>query len=119
VRELRISENYDYERNMTAKLHTEKGRFVYDQRKCLVEPVFGNMKFNLGFMRYGLRTLNKVRGEFLLICIAHNLKKLAVHWRRLSPAKIAKYMLLQLYYQLLRQIFRPKSSLCRYQAVYA
>jgi len=77
VRELQISENYDYERKMSAKLRTGEGRFVYRQRKCLVEPVFGNMKFNMGFTRYGLRTLKKVRGEFLLICIAHNLKKLA------------------------------------------
>ena len=119
VRELHISENYDYERNMSAKLGTEKGRFVYAQRKCLVEPVFGNMKFNLGFMRYGLRTLNKVRGEFLLMCIAHNLKKLAAHWRRLSPAKIVKYMLSQLFYLLLGQIFGPKSSPYCNQAVYA
>jgi hypothetical protein len=54
-----------------------RSRFTYDQRKCLVEPVFGNIKFNLGFMRYALRGLAKVRGEFLLICIAHNLRKLA------------------------------------------
>jgi hypothetical protein len=42
-----------------------------------VEPVFGNLKFNFGFTRFSLRGLAKVRGEFLLICIAHNLKKLA------------------------------------------
>lgn len=108
VRELQISENLDYERKMSAKLGTANGRFVYDQRKFLVEPVFGNIKFNLGFVRYGLRTLNKVRGEFLLICIAHNLKKLAAHWRRLSPAKTVKYMLSQLFYLLIWQIFRPK-----------
>jgi transposase len=114
VRELQISENLNYERKMTAKLDTEQGRFVYSQRKCLVEPVFGNMKFNLGFVRYGLRTLNKVRGEFLLICIAHNLKKLAVHLNRLTSAKVAKSMLLQLYYLLLRLILRPIPSIYRY-----
>jgi transposase len=87
VRELRISENYRYERQMKAKLSTEEGRIIYGWRKRLVEPVFGNIKFNLSFLRFGLRTLPKVRGEFLLICIAHNLKKLAGHWSRLSPVK--------------------------------
>jgi len=82
VRELYISEHYAYERQMTAKLETATGRFIYGLRKCLVEPVFGNIKFNLGFGRYALRGLTKVRGEFLLICIAHNLKKLAILWRR-------------------------------------
>jgi len=77
VRELQVSEYYKYEQAMKAKLDTASGRFTYDQRKCLVEPVFGNIKFNLGFVRYALRGLNKVSGEFLLICIAHNLKKLA------------------------------------------
>ena len=114
VRELQISENYDYERKMSAKLHTEEGQFVYRQRKCLVEPVFGNMKFNLGFVRYGLRTLNKVRGEFLLICIAHNLKKLVAHLSSLTSTKIAKSILLQLYYLLIRQIFRHKLFIYRY-----
>jgi hypothetical protein len=63
---------------MQAKLASAEGRQIYDQRKQLVEPVFGNLKFNLGFVRYALRTLSKVRGEFHLMCIAHNLKKLAV-----------------------------------------
>lgn len=116
VRELQISENYDYERKMSAKLRTNEGQFVYRQRKCLVEPVFGNIKFNLGFVRCGLRTLNKVCGEFLLICIAHNLKKLASRLSGLTSANIAKSMLLQFYYLLLRQIFRSKASLYRHQS---
>lgn len=89
VRELCISEHYDYERQMTAKLRTAMGRFIYGRRKCLVEPVFGNIKFNLGFGRYALRGLTKVRGEFLLICIAHNLKKLAARWRCRSGNNVA------------------------------
>ncbi|MFH2049924.1 MAG: IS1182 family transposase [bacterium] len=77
VRQLQISEHWLYERQMTAKLKTEHGRFIYGQRKHLVEPVFGNIKFNFGFVRYALRTIRKVRGEFILFCIAHNLKKMA------------------------------------------
>lgn len=88
-RTLEISENYVYEQQMKAKLQSAFGRLIYGQRKCLVEPVFGNIKFNLGFVRYGLRTLKKVRGEFFLICIAHNLKKLAWYSRCLRPNKTA------------------------------
>jgi transposase len=76
-RRLEISEHYSHERAMQAKLGGIEGRRIYDQRKQLVEPVFGNLKFNLGFVRYALRTLDKVKGEFLLMCLAHNLKKLA------------------------------------------
>ena len=118
VREIQISEYYVYEQEMKAKLQNEKGRFTYDQRKFLVEPVFGNIKFNLGFVRYALRGLAKVRGEFLLICIAHNLKKLASHWKRLSSAKTAKYSLLQPFYLLLLQILGPKYSIYRYRPAY-
>jgi transposase len=84
VRRLEISEYYRYEHEMKAKLATEKGGSAYDRRKQLVEPVFGNIKFNLGYVRFSLRTLAKVRGEFLLMCIAHNLRKLAMHWAGFS-----------------------------------
>jgi hypothetical protein len=88
-RELNISEVYDLEREMHNKMSTVGGQATYHQRKCLVEPVFGNLKFNLGFVRFGLRTLAKVRGEFLLMCIAHNLKKLAMHSCSLRPVSTA------------------------------
>lgn len=84
-RSLQISEVSRDEQQMRAKLSTVQGKAIYGQRKRLVEPVFGNIKFNLGFARFGLRTLPKVRGEFLLICIAHNLKKLAGWWGTFSP----------------------------------
>jgi transposase len=84
-RSLQISEVAVLERRMNAKLATAGGRKTYDQRKHLVEPIFGNMKFNFGFTRFGLRTLPKVRGEFLLVCIAHNLRKLAGWWNRNMP----------------------------------
>jgi transposase len=111
VRRLEISEHYIYEREMKAKLDTEEGRFVYDRRKHLVEPVFGNIKFNLGYVRFSLRTLAKVRGEFLLMCIAHNLKKLAAHRSKLSPAfaaKMAATALIWLLSTLYRGLFGPK-----------
>lgn len=114
IRELYISEHYDYERQMTAKLGTATGRFIYGLRKCLVEPVFGNLKFNLGFGRYALRGLANVRGEFLLICIAHNLKKLAARWSSRSgnnPVTTTQNALIWLFQTITWMIyaaFRPK-----------
>lgn len=90
VRRLEISEYYKYEHEMKAKLATEPGESAYDRRKQLVEPVFGNIKFNLGYVRFSLRTLVKVRGEFLLMCIAHNLRKLTAHRAGFSPVCATK-----------------------------
>lgn len=84
-RTLEISEHYRYERQMKAKLASDHGREVYGQRMPLVEAVFGNLKFNLGFGRYRLRGLKKVQGEFLLMCISHNLKKLAKYLSHTPP----------------------------------
>ncbi|SHF15570.1 Transposase DDE domain-containing protein, partial [Desulfacinum infernum DSM 9756] len=42
----------------------------------IVEPVFGHMK-NLGFRGFLLRGLEKVKGEFALMCAAHNISKVA------------------------------------------
>ena len=87
VRTLQISEVAEEEQRMMAKLASREGKRIYDRRKCLVEPVFGNIKFNLGVARFGLRTLAKVRGEFFLVCIAHNLQKLARWGWCFSPAR--------------------------------
>ena len=63
---------------MRAKLWTAVGRVVYGLRKGLVEPVFGQIKGARGFRRFLLRGLAKVRGEWQLVCLTHNLLKL---WR--------------------------------------
>ena len=63
---------------MRAKLRTAAGRAVYGLRKGLVEPVFGQIKGARGFRRFLLRGLAKVRGEWRLVCLTHNLLKL---WR--------------------------------------
>jgi hypothetical protein len=41
-----------------------------------VEPIFGNMKRNLKFIYFLLRGIKKVIGEFKLMCIDHNIKKI-------------------------------------------
>ena len=52
-------------------------RSRYRLRKQIVEPVFGHIKAALGFTRFLLRGLEKVRAEWALVCIACNLRKLA------------------------------------------
>jgi transposase len=69
---------------MTAKLRTAAGRALYALRKTIVEPVFGQIKGARGIRRFLLRGLAKVRGEWRLICLTHNLLKL---WRyRCAPS---------------------------------
>jgi hypothetical protein len=93
VRDLNISAVWPHEQVMQEKLRTKEGRAVYNRRQVLVEPVFGNMKFNMGFAGFVLRGLKKVKGEFLLMCIAHNLKKISRWWRQLEPALGSKKVL--------------------------
>jgi transposase len=61
---------------MRAKLRSAAGHAVYALRKAIVEPVFGQIKEGRGFRRFALRGVAKVRGEWVLICLTHNLLKL-------------------------------------------
>lgn len=63
---------------MKEKMGSEEGKKVYSLRKVSVEPVYGHIKQNLGFREFLLRGLPKVKIEFNLACIAHNLQKI---WR--------------------------------------
>jgi transposase len=60
------------------KLSTIRGRTIYAKRKTIVEPVFGQIKQARGFRQFLLRGITKVKGEWTLICMTHNLLKL---WR--------------------------------------
>lgn len=64
---------------MTEKLKTPEGRRKYGRRKYTVEPVFGDMKYNRNMRVLHLRGKLKATGEFLLMCITHNLRKIAKH----------------------------------------
>jgi len=63
---------------MAAKVRTPAGRALYARRKVIVEPVFGQIKEGRGFRRFLLRGLRKIRGEWRLVCVTHNLLKI---WR--------------------------------------
>lgn len=61
---------------MQAKLRTIEGRLIYARRKAIAEPVFGQIKEARRFRRFSLRGLDKVRGEWTLVCLSHNFLKL-------------------------------------------
>jgi transposase len=60
---------------MERKLETKVGAAVYATRKFIVEPVFGQIKQGRGFRQFLLRGIEKVRGEWALICMTHNILK--------------------------------------------
>jgi transposase len=61
---------------MAYKLQTEIGQAIYRLRKCTVEPVIGIIKEILGFRQFSLRGLVAAGGEWSLVCLAFNLKRL-------------------------------------------
>ena len=61
---------------MRHRLRTVEGRETYARRKAIVEPVFGQIKEAQGFRRFLLRGMEKVSGEWSLVCTTHNLLKL-------------------------------------------
>jgi transposase len=61
---------------MDHRLATVEGRAIYAQRKSTVEPVFGIIKSVMGFRQFHLRGLDAVSGEWTLVTIAWNLKRL-------------------------------------------
>jgi len=63
---------------MAYTLQTELGREIYRLRKCTVEPVIGIIKEVLGFRQFSLRGLFAAAGEWALVCLAYNLKRLHV-----------------------------------------
>jgi transposase len=67
---------------MAHRLKTPEGRTLYALRKQTPEPVFGIIKSVLGFRQFSLRGLDKVRGEWSLVTMAWNIKRMFV----LNPA---------------------------------
>lgn len=80
-----LSERFSYEKpvasqdpltQMKNRLKTLEGRELYAMRKSTVEPVFGVIKAVMGFRQFLLRSIESVKGEWNLVCIAWNLKRL-------------------------------------------
>ena len=61
---------------MRQKLRSEEGKQIYKKRGYTVEPVFGQIKWDGRKLSMDLRGSVKVRGEFSLMCLVHNVKKI-------------------------------------------
>lgn len=61
---------------MRDKLSNSQGADIYARRKIDVESVFGNMKACLGFKRFHVRGLDKVKREMMIVVMALNIRKL-------------------------------------------
>ena len=73
----RLPKNISPADKMRRKLSTKSGKEFYAQRKCIVEPVFGQVKHSVfGFDQFSWRGLENVRNEWAIVCTAHNLCKM-------------------------------------------
>lgn len=61
---------------MYHRLHTDEGKQIYAKRKSTIETVFGIMKHVMGFRQFFLRGFQSAKGEWNLLCIAYNLKRM-------------------------------------------
>jgi transposase/IS5 family transposase len=75
---LPLPETASHVEQMKHALKTKAGRAAYALRKQTVEPVFGIIKSVMGFRQFLLRGLDKVQAEWTLVCLAWNLKRMAV-----------------------------------------
>jgi hypothetical protein len=70
---------------MAAKMESKSSKRIYAKRKVIVEPVFGQIKTG-GFRRFSLRGHDKAGGEFSLVCVVSNFKKIV---KRIKDSKNA------------------------------
>ncbi len=72
----RPPKNLTAKQKMARRNRTKKGRAEYARRKVIIEPVFGQIKAGQGFRNFFLRGLEKMPGEWQLVCLTHTLRKL-------------------------------------------
>lgn len=73
-----LPEEADALTRMKHRLKTPEGKKIYAKRKSTVEPVFGIIKAIMGFRQFFLRGVEAVSGEWNLVCMAYNLKRMHV-----------------------------------------
>lgn len=71
-----LPRNADSMSKMKHKLKTDRGRELYAKRKSTVEPVFGIIKQVMGFRQFLLRGFKAVTGEWILVSMAWNIKRM-------------------------------------------
>jgi len=69
-------------RRMAKKLCTKRGKASYGRRKCLAESPFGWVKAVMGFRQFSVRGMEKIKGEWQLVCTALDLKRLSTQRQR-------------------------------------
>lgn len=72
----RMPEDLSAKQRMARKLRTRRGKALCAKRKGIIEPIFGQIKQVLGFRQFLLRGLAKIRAEWRLVCLTHNMLKL-------------------------------------------
>jgi len=72
----KIDPNLKYTRAMQRRLNGKRGKEIYRKRKWIAEPPFGWIKRVMGFHGFSLRGEQKVKGEWSLVCMALNLRRL-------------------------------------------
>ncbi|WP_276485776.1 IS1182 family transposase [Paraflavitalea pollutisoli] len=76
-RQIEVNEKLEtFKQQARENLHTELGQTLKKRRSIEIESCFGDIKHNMGFRRFHLRGLHKVKTEFALVAMAHNLRKL-------------------------------------------
>ena len=88
AKELYVRIGGEAESRMRAKMATEEGQSIYRLRKQIIEPVFGNIKWNMGMNRLLLRGLAGAKIEYYLACSCHNIGKIMRVWS-MKSAQIA------------------------------
>ena len=61
---------------MKRRMKRSEGKKLYAKRKSTIEPVFGVIKHVMGFRQFLLRGIGAVQGEWNLVCIGYNLKRM-------------------------------------------
>jgi hypothetical protein len=69
-----------FTQKMREKIDSVAGKLIYGRRMATVEPVFANVRASLGLDRFSLRGKQKVRIQWRLYCIVHNLLKVYRYW---------------------------------------
>ncbi|MGE9310181.1 IS1182 family transposase [Niabella sp. CJ426] len=78
-RKIEINEKLEaFKQQARQNLHTELGQSLKKQRGTEIESCFGDIKHNMDFRRFHLRGLQKVKTEFILVAMAHNLRKVSI-----------------------------------------
>ena len=107
-RKIRISHTLnEYKRQARERLNSEEGKYYRSRRPIEVESVFGQIKHNQMFRRFMLRSLEKVKIEYGLLSIAHNLAKL---WTKILGETVRIQFNINVYLNILKwKIFNRNS----------